>query len=154
MEAPKSSDQRYQLRGPPREYKDDAVLYRDVAEVWARSSLQMARLCAGLGIEYFHFLQPNQYVEGSKPLTEEELRKAINPSQPYRSGVEEGYPELQRLGAELARNGVAFHDATGVFAEVQQSVYFDDCCHFNIVGNRVLARFVARAIGAAAADSR
>jgi hypothetical protein len=151
LAAPESAGEGYQLHGPARRYKNDAAFYRDIAEVWERSSLQMARLCEGLGIEYYHFLQPNQYVEGSKPLTEQERREAFREDQPYRPGVVQGYPVLQEMGAELVRQGVSYHDATGVFADVDKTLYFDTCCHFNIAGNRYLARLVADVIGPAPA---
>ena len=44
--------------------------------IWQQSSLQLHQVCAANGIEYYHFLQPNQYVAGSKTLSEEELEEA------------------------------------------------------------------------------
>ena len=81
-----------------------------VVEVWQRSSLQMARLCGGLGIPYFHFLQPNQYVPDSKPMDEAERRVAWRDDSPMHRPVAEGYARLRAAGAELAAEGVAFED--------------------------------------------
>ncbi len=56
----------YQLTGPKYAYADDLNMYRDLASHWSRSSQQMAKLCEANQILYWHFLQPNQYVQGSK----------------------------------------------------------------------------------------
>lgn len=136
----------FAARGPWREYASDAELYDHLAELWAASSLQMHRLCAANGARYFHFLQPNQYVPGSKPMGEAERRLAVSAGSPFRVPAEEGYPRLAREGEGLRAAGVAFHDLTGVFAEVEQPVYSDNCCHLNAAGNRLLAERIAAAI--------
>jgi hypothetical protein len=41
---------------------------------------------------------------------------------------------------------VRFHDLSRVFAEVEEPLYVDDCCHFNRQGNRLLADAVVAAI--------
>ena len=58
---------------------DDEAMYLDYVEVWARASLEMELLCAGYGIRYLHFLQPNQYLPGSKTLTDEERARRYDP---------------------------------------------------------------------------
>jgi hypothetical protein len=42
-------------------------LYGELAAVWKQSSLQMHRLCRANGIEFHHFLQPNQYWRAASP---------------------------------------------------------------------------------------
>ena len=39
-----------------------------------------------------------------------------------------------------------FHDLTRVFADHPESIYFDDCCHVNRLGNQILAEAIAGAI--------
>jgi hypothetical protein len=99
----------------------------------------MKRLCDANGIAYAHFLQPNQYVEGAKPMTPRELRLIANPAF-YGTPVRLGYPELQRQGVALAQAGVAFRDLTRIFADVRDEVYADGCCHLNGDGYRRVAR--------------
>jgi lysophospholipase L1-like esterase len=106
----------------------------------------MHQLCAARGIPYHHFLQPNQYVPGSKPLTLEERTRFTRDDHPYRQAVLDGYPELRKAGEELRRSGVAFHDLTDLFADEERTVYGDDCCHLNAYGNRRLAEAVAAAL--------
>ncbi|MBI1851064.1 MAG: hypothetical protein HYR85_12040 [Planctomycetes bacterium] len=139
-------ERRYVATGPSRSYATDAERYDDLAALWQRCSTQLDRLCRGNGIAYFHFLQPNQYVAGSKVLTDEEREKAYNTSHPYKTGVELGYPVLIRKGEELLASGVAFTDLTQVFADVKERVYADSCCHLNHVGYEMIARAIARTI--------
>jgi hypothetical protein len=132
--------------GPRRNYDSESALYEDLAAIWKRSSLQLARASRANGVEYFQFLQPNQYVAGSKPMGDEERRTAVRPDHPYRRGVEIGYPLLIRDGAELSRSGVRFENLTQIFADQSALLYTDDCCHFNQRGNEILAARIARAI--------
>jgi len=143
LNAYRPADRRFQATGPPRPATDDAV-YEDLADIWQRGSLQLERLCRANGIEYFHFLQPNQYVEGAKPMGPDERRVAVDPGHPYRRGVERGYPLLRRRGQALVAEGVAFEDLTEVFAGVGEPLYVDNCCHVNQRGYELLADAVAR----------
>jgi hypothetical protein len=133
-------------RGPDFRFDDRPRMLAGAVALWARSSRQMHDLCAARGIAYHHCLQPNQYVEGSKPLSRQERARAFDERSVFRPVVVDGYPLLQRAGAELAAGGVAFHDLTGVFAGVEDTLYFDDCCHFNRRGNALVAAAVAEAI--------
>jgi len=136
----------YRWQGPFEPAAEDREVLAEAVETWRRSSLQMHRLCAANGVPYFHFLQPNQYDPGSKPMSPAEERRAVNPESPYRWPAAEGYPLLRAAGEELRRDGVRFHDLSGLFAEVEEPLYVDDCCHFNRKGNRLLADAVAEAI--------
>lgn len=137
----------HQSLGPsPRAYEGLRELFRDVAEVWRRTSIQMHAVCQGLGIEYYHFLQPNQYVPGSKPLSHEERRSAFDRRAHYRTFIKTGYPWLLRETPALREQGVAFHDLTQVFAEHKETIYVDPCCHPNAEGYRLLARAMAQII--------
>lgn len=99
------SGTRYGTRGPPRSYATPAALYEDLAAMWKNSSLLMHQLCEANGIRYVHFLQPNQYVPGSKRMGAEERRAAIQLDHPYREPAEQGYPYLRSAGQELLARG-------------------------------------------------
>ena len=146
LQAYKPSTGQYVAQGPTRHYDNDTALFTDLASVWQRSSLQLHHLCAANGIAYFHFLQPNQYLPGTKPMQAAESRAAIVENHPYRKGVEAGYPYLIVAGGELARKGVEFHDLTQMFSDTLEPVYADTCCHLNQRGNELLATRVAHAI--------
>jgi hypothetical protein len=100
-----------------------------------------------MGIEYYDFLQPNQYLPGSKPMSELERSLTVEPTYPAKTAVETGYPMLITAGRELAAQGVRFHDLTGIFAQITQPTYRDNCCHLNPTGNELLAVAMAKAIG-------
>lgn len=146
LQTPPSGDRDFAASGPRREFGSDEEMYRELARVWRRGSLQMGRLCSGLGIEYFHFLQPNQYVPGSKPLSRRERSRFFRDDHPYRGGVVAGYPILRAEGERLRAAGVGFHDLTDLFADVGDTLYADDCCHLNDDGNRILASRLAAII--------
>lgn len=112
--------------------------------IWREASLQLHRLCTANGIEYFHALQPNQYVEGSKVLTEEERTQAYHPDHEYAPGAVRGYPLLIAGGRQLEELGVRFLDLTPLFKDVDQTIYVDDCCHMNELGNRLMGRAIGQ----------
>jgi hypothetical protein len=134
----------YPALGPRHEFATVQERYDFLAQIWADSSILMDRLCAAYGMRYFHFLQPNQYVAGSKPMLEAERKIAITPQHPYSKGVERGYPLLIRKGETLRQQGVAFHDLTRIFAGHTEMLYMDDCCHYNQAGYEIMAESVAR----------
>lgn len=134
--------------GPSFNDGDDPAIFQDLAEVWARSSLLMNDICAGEGIAYYHFLQPNQYVPGSKPLSGTEQREAFRENHFYRKPVVEGYGPLRAEGRRLVEQGVQFFDTSMTFVDSEETLYIDSCCHFNRRGNEILAAEIARIIAA------
>jgi hypothetical protein len=137
---------RFVGHGPRREYRSEDELFQDLAAEWRRSSLEMAQLCAGAGIRYYHFLQPNQYDEGTKPLSAAERQTAFRADHPYRQGVVKGYPLLARAALALIAGGVRFYDARQVFAGIREPLYVDQCCHFSRRGSQVLGAWMAARI--------
>lgn len=142
----RATAQSYTMRGPAYLYTDEEGLYRDLGDVWKRSSLQMKTLCEANGAKYYHFLQPNQYVAGSKPMMEEERRQAINEASPYRDGVTKGYPALAKAGESLLAAGVRFTDLTMVYSDHPEILYRDDCCHTNAEGSGIVAKRIYEVI--------
>lgn len=139
--------QPYVARGPAGMSRDAAEFDRALARMWRESSLQMARVSRANGIRYFHFLQPNQYLQGSKPIGEAERKVAfLPPGNPYESAVRAGFPILKEGGAELARQGVSFHDLTMTFAGIEQALYIDNCCHVSPQGNAILGRKIGEIV--------
>lgn len=140
-----------QTQGPEKNMEKTALFLR-AAEVWADSSLQMALLAKGNNIEYYHLLQPNQYVVDSKVLTDTEKEIAHidyvkNPEDysyafKYKEAVEIGYPLLVKASEKLKNNGVAFYDTTNLFTDVKEQIYIDECCHYNSKGYKILADYI------------
>ena len=132
--------------GPTAEYESEEELLRHVAKVWKASSLQMARICEANDMDYYHFLQPNQYLPGSKPFSREEKMVAYLESSSARKPIESGYPLLVREGEHLIDRGVRFSDLTMLFRDEKRAVYVDPCCHFNPFGYGVMAERIVSEI--------
>ena len=117
------------------------------ARIWYRSSVMLARLAQLAGADYYHFLQPNQYVPGAKPLSAWEREFAWSADR--QSRMEPGYPLLQAVSRDLPGRGVNYFDLTGIFADHRETRYIDDCCHLNQRGNELLAAAMVRAMAPA-----
>lgn len=143
---PDNTNLDYTVSGPSFRYVDEDAIYDDLARMWKTASIQMKNLTSANGGTYLHFLQPNQYVKGSKPLHKEELEKAYNEDHPYKRGVVLGYPKLIELGKELRREGVNFYDLTMILTDYEQPLYIDDCCHLSKEGSDIIASVIAERI--------
>jgi hypothetical protein len=109
----------------------------------------MHRLCAANGIRYVHVLQPNQYVPGSKVFHPDEERREVTGRPRWGRFVKMGWPDLQAEGKALRQQGVEFVDLTMLFAEVEEPIYRDDCCHLNARGHEILGQALAEAVSQA-----
>lgn len=144
-----------ELTGPVDAPATDAALLEALVRTWQAASREMAHLAQANGMLYLHFLQPNQYLAGSKALTPRERATARSPARDrYRQGAELGYPRLVAAGAELARAGIAFHDLTGLFRDEPGEIYKDHCCHYTPRGYQRVATEIARVVAARAQAPR
>ncbi|MDA1014912.1 MAG: hypothetical protein O3A00_10740 [Planctomycetota bacterium] len=133
----------YHITGPRESNPSDEKTFGDLADLWMNASLQTHRLCAANGMTYLHFIQPNQYVKGSKPMSDKERDDFVYPTQGYGKSVVQGYPLLSDRGKRLVEQGVDFHDLTMLFATTTEPVYSDPFCHFNELGDKILATKIA-----------
>ena len=140
------------VSGPQDDHGSIEELMPESVATWEQCSRQLDALCRLNGIRYVHVLQPNQYDLGSKTLTAAELEMAYDAEGPYRPAVELGYPMLREAGARLVESGVEFHDLSTLYADVDETVYSDVCCHYNQEGNRLLAMGIAGAVKSALAQ--
>lgn len=138
---------RYGQRGPREDYGDPAgdldPLVAAVAATWARANQRMAEQAVRDGAAFALFLQPNQYLPGSKPFTADEEAEA-RVSESLARIVPPGYAALRAAGDRLAReDAVPFEDLTDIYAETSERVYEDWCCHVNARGNAILIDAIA-----------
>ncbi|NDY56808.1 hypothetical protein G3N56_08635 [Desulfovibrio sulfodismutans] len=124
-------------KGPPDRGDRDAVQER-LADAWGTSSRLLGELAKSGEFAYVHVLQPNQYVPGSKPLSENEKKIAISPTPGMAETTAQGYERLAQRIADIEQAQIPFLDATMIFQNVTEDVYFDTCCHFNKLGNDIL----------------
>jgi hypothetical protein len=125
--------------------KSESGCFELIADLWLRASVSMQRLAEGAGGRYLHVLHPNQYVPGSKPLSEAE-RAVMVPDADWSRWASTGYPLLRARAASLRELGVSFLDLADLFQGQTETIYVDDCCHYNLLGNEIMARRIARFI--------
>ena len=141
----------YTTTGPP--FSSDPGVYVDEAvAIWSRSSRQIDAMCRGLGIVYLHFLQPNQHVEGSKPMGRRERSVAIDDGNFVARMVARHYGRFGEAGAELTTDGIAFRDLRFAFEGIEEQLYIDSCCHVGRLGNQVLGRVIGETLAEALRD--
>ncbi len=131
-----------EFRGPALTRTKDST-YKIVTDIWYKSSEMLYEICQRNDLLYLHVLQPNQYVEGSKPLSVKEKEIAIHPEDVRGKMVKEGYSNLISMGKKLKSTGVPFYDLTMIFKDYKQTLYVDSCCHFGETGNLILGRNIA-----------
>jgi hypothetical protein len=136
--------------GPNRSFDSQRDRLSFSTHIWLSSSIQLDRMMKANGGEYFHFLQPNQYVPRSKTFSREERRTAYDPRRV--GAIRVGYPYLQNASSVLQNAQVQFFDLTGIFKDVKETVYRDRCCHVNGLGNELLARGIGTGIANYYAD--
>lgn len=86
-------------------------------------------------------LQPNQYLKGSKLYSQEERSNYMN-NKRIQDRVNRYYPRLRNMYARLAYQGIFTFDAAMIFKNIAQTVYKDDCCHFNNAGLEIICRAI------------
>lgn len=135
-----SSESDYQATGIYTSVSDTITFFGDQAEFWRTSSAQIAHLSNSADFEYFHFLQPNQYVENSKKLTKEEMNIAYEAGPfSYKYAAQRGYPLLIEEGKKLKEQNINFVDLTRIFKNDSRTIYNDKCCHYNQLGYDLIA---------------
>ena len=141
--------------GPRQQTYTRDELRRTAAESWYWGAWLLASLARHHGAEYYHFLQPNQWVPGTKPLTAEELAFDAPTAEEVRST----YPLLAEYGRRLREQDIEFFDLSHIYADNRETLYVDGCCHVNRRGNELLAAAMLRRIiegggGAVRAESK
>ena len=137
-------DYNLERHGPRLRGRNSAAVMAESARFWHRGALMMRELAALAGADYYHFLQPNQYVPEAKPLSDQERAFAWRADASEKVAVEQGYPLLQAVSRDLPARGVNYFDLTGIFAGHTETLYRDTCCHVNDAGNELLAAAMAR----------
>jgi hypothetical protein len=125
---------------------DDPEALERIADLWFNSSLGMNDLLVARRIPYFEFIQPNQYYSTNRQFSADEKKIAFDEKSQYKEGTIEGYPKLLAKVSSLQAAGVKVFSAANVFDETRDTVYRDNCCHYNDAGNDVLSRYIGQSI--------
>jgi len=90
------------------------------------------------GPRLFTFAQPNQFIDGSKPWSDEE-KKIFAGELPWRSQhVRSFYGFALNEFRAHAAHDPHWVDLSGIFADHPETVYSDECCHLNDHGNQIM----------------
>lgn len=143
---PTGGPEHYSTRGPAFKYAGEDEMYADLARVWKNGSIQLHHLASANGMRYLHFLQPNQYLAGTKPMSDPERAVAYFEGHPFQKSIVQGYPWLLEAGEELRHQGVAFFDLTRILADHPEPLYVDTCCHLGKPGYDIVAGRIAEEI--------
>ena len=131
-------------QGPYVPFRDTAQVHQEAVRVWYRSSALLSRLAAAAGADYYHFLQPNQYIPNSKPLSPEEQRDSYVPSMLPHTDYAHTYPVLQQFSSDLQQQGINYFDLTQIFNAHPETLYSDGCCHLNQRGYELLSTAIVQ----------
>jgi hypothetical protein len=128
---------------------DDLHAYS--ASIWANATKQTDSVARGSGAQFFHFIQPNQYIEGAKPKMSAAERAValVDPNSgqsSYGFWYQQGYPYLKEQQARLIEQGVKSHDLTFLYKDMPDEIYIDNCCHMNSKGNDIIVNAVVEKI--------
>jgi hypothetical protein len=120
------------------------ALKSEILRLWRETAVQLGHVAQANGGQFFEFLQPNQYVHDSKPLSPGERRCCVQADNARTVGLINEYFEAFAVqGEHLDPELVRFKDLRYVFANVPETVYIDTCCHLNEAGSRRLATAMA-----------
>lgn len=136
----------YEAVGPDFQFTTWPNFFSSVIEVWLNSSLAINAMAEGQGAEYYHFLQPNQYIRGSKTLSEWEKENAVIAEGGYGNVYRQYYSSLAKTSNGLLKNNVNYYDLTYIFKNNSATLYVDNCCHLNGKGYDIVAREIVATI--------
>lgn len=143
----KSIPSTYQTKGPEAFVgTTDMQVKRNIINTWKESTVQMSRMAKINGARYVEFLQPNQYLPNTKPYSIEEIQKFINKEHPYAEITEELYPQLIKASQSLASDDITIVDLSKVFMDKSETLYTDDCCHYNKQGHQAVTSAIMNTI--------
>ena len=142
--ANQNSARSLEQHGPYASFQDAAQVHQEAIRVWYRSSALLSRLAAAGGADYYHFLQPSQYIPDSKPLSDLERRAFLLPDIAATVNFPQTYPRFVQFGKELQQQGINYFDLTQIFTTHPETLYRDGCCHLNRRGYELLAAAIVQ----------
>jgi hypothetical protein len=112
--------------------------------VWKKYQSLSALVARSRNLPYISFVQPNQYLEGSKPLSSREIENFVNPA--WAAFLNPRMKMLSDTADELAKSGLPVKNLMWIFKSKLQDLYIDNCCHFNDLGNKIMENAILNEI--------
>lgn len=125
---------------------------KEKLSVWKKYQVLSALIARSRNLPYFSFVQPNQYLKGSKPLSSREIQNFINPA--WAAFLNPRMKMLSEAADELAKSGLPVKNAMWIFKNELQDIYIDSCCHFNDLGNKILENAILDEIQSVCATNK
>lgn len=120
-------------------------------KAWTHCLELSAEYAGSVNLPIFFFLQPNQHDAGSKPFSEEETLHAF----PHPGKLEamfaqfasirdltQTYTMFEEQIEQLRQRGIHAYSLSQIYNDVPETVYIDDCCHVNGMGNATMAQAI------------
>lgn len=124
--------------------QDESVRIKVKAEIWQKYVRFQANLAKLEGVRALFFLQPNQYIEGSKPIGKEEAKIAwVDAASRFRM-TKKAYAHLESAVGAMAKEGLEVFSLVQAFQREKRQVYIDGCCHINNLGNEILIDYMMK----------
>ena len=120
-----------------------ASWHRKIA-IWQKYTRLQHQVTRAAGVPMYFFLQPNQYLAGSKPMSDQERAMAINPR--IAEARDTQMTLLRQAAAELRAERVPMFDLTQIYRGTTEPVYRDACCHVADLGNKIMAEQIVATI--------
>lgn len=128
----------YEALGPDYDFTGMDDLFQYSVDIWANSSHLIHAIAKANDVKYLHFLQPNQYIEGSKAYMSDAERKKAFTRAGYGVLYKQIYPRIVEKAEWLKERGVEFHDLTFIYKDIKEDLYIDNCCHVNSTGSNLM----------------
>lgn len=125
---------------------DKTMKENQIVSIWENSFLTMRQILQARGIPFFSFIQPNQYHQTARVMSTEEKAIAIldNENSEFQTYIPSGYARMVAEASRLREQGIQIYDATQIFDSYPQTVYVDNCCHYNDTGNQIFAEYIGK----------
>ena len=136
----------YEALGPDYKFEDWDTFFEYTSSIWRNSSIALKALAEGQGAKYYHFLQPNQYIEGAKLLSDWERENAVLSSGGYGNVYKQSHQQIVKQAKVLKQSNINYHDLTYMFKETSDTLYVDNCCHLNNKGYDIVVRKIVQTI--------
>jgi pyruvate/2-oxoacid:ferredoxin oxidoreductase beta subunit len=120
----------------------EAEMVRAEVALWQNATQAIAALAPVYGFSYIHVIQPNQYQQGSKPLSSEEKEKFLAYDH-YGTPIRQYYHDLNFDFWPEPPADVTQLDLRKVFQNHTETLYRDACCHLNNAGMALLSEAIA-----------
>jgi hypothetical protein len=110
--------------------------------VWKKYTILQSTVAKQFNVPLISVIQPTQYMEGSKIFTKEEKEIAIDPDVELQGILKKHWNLIGDSIPEVKKAGVNLLDFRKVFANTQEAVFVDKCCHVNDRGNEIMAQII------------